>query len=75
MERKYIKKHIDPDSLQKIQAHIDNSDYEVELKIGESKSIECSILFFDLCNFTNISWSITENKILSILQPLFQYIS
>jgi adenylate cyclase len=68
MPRPQFTRHIDP---REIQAHIAQSG-SYDLKIGEYNPHECAVLFFDLCNFTNISWSLSTDQILSILQPFFE---
>jgi adenylate cyclase len=68
MARRYFTKSLDASA---IHAHISPSDYGTEIKLGEHVSHECSVIFFDLNNFTNISWSLTTTQVMSIIQPLF----
>jgi len=69
--RRYFKKHLDASQLQEIQAHITPDDLGTEIALGQYVNHECSIIFFDLVNFTNISWSLTTDQVMRITQPLF----
>ena len=69
MARRYFQRHIDPDVLQK---HIDPGDYGTEIELGEYIPHECAVVFFDLVNFTNISWSLTTPRLMSVLKPFFE---
>ena len=75
MARRYFNKHIDANQLQEVQAHIAPGDYGTDLVLGQHVNHECSIVFFDLVNFTNISWSLTTSQVMSTIQPLFQKVS
>jgi class 3 adenylate cyclase len=68
MARRFFTKHID---LTQFQEHVSPTDYGSEIELGKYVSHECSILFFDLVNFTNISWSSPNDLVFSILDSLF----
>lgn len=72
-KRRYFTKSIDPDQLATIQQrHISSSDYGTDIALGEYAEHQCSIVFFDLVNFTNISWGLQRKEIFDILHPLFK---
>ena len=72
MARKFFIRHIDPTQLLE---HISSSDYSTEIELGKYVTNECSIIFFDLVNFTNISWSTPNELIFSILNSLFSKVT
>jgi class 3 adenylate cyclase len=58
-----------------IKLHIDPGDIGRDINLGEKIDHECAIVFFDLCKFTSISFTLSTEKVLQILQELFKYIS
>lgn len=60
--------------MAQIQA-MSSATASTQVPLGESEGHDCAVVFFDLCNFTNISWTMERSTILSILQDLFQYVS
>jgi len=75
MPRRYFKKHLTDSQIQQIQTVFSSLDYGTDIKLGEAYKHDCAVVFFDLCNFTNISWTIGESTILEILQELFRFTS
>jgi len=74
MERRYFKKHLTESQIQQINEHIEGS-FLTNINLGEKATHDCAIVFFDLCNFTNISWTLTGDQIMNILQDLFKKVS
>jgi adenylate cyclase len=68
MPRRVFYKRLDP---QQVQSHVSPDDYGTGIDLGQYSRHECAVVFFDLVNFTNISWSLTTDELMSILQPLF----
>lgn len=75
MKKVYFKKHLTESQLQSIQAHIVPSHLQTNIGLGKKVNHSCAVVFLDLCNFTNISRSISTDKILEILQTLFKKVS
>lgn len=75
ISRRYFKKHLTNEQTQQLLAHIDGSAFATEIPLGAKVDHDCAIIFFDLCNFTNISWGLSTTKILEILQDMFQFVS
>jgi class 3 adenylate cyclase len=75
LPRRYFKKHIDPNQFPPIQEPTGPLDLGTDIELGQYERRECAIAFFDLVNFTNISWSLNINQVMTIIQPLFQKIS
>ena len=75
MPRRYFKKHLTESQIQQLQGVVSSSDFATDVKLGEAFDHDCAVVFFDLCNFTNISWTLSRSEILEILQDLFKFIS
>lgn len=75
ISRRYFKKHLTSEQTQQLVAHVDGSAFATELPLGAKVDHDCAVIFFDLCNFTNISWSLPSGKILEIIQDLFGFVS
>jgi class 3 adenylate cyclase len=72
--RRYFHKHITTEQSQQLLDHIDHSYYATEIPLGTRVEHDCVVVFFDLCNFTNISWSLTTVQVLAIIQELFVFV-
>jgi class 3 adenylate cyclase len=73
--KRYFRKHLTPEQTQQLLAHIEGGGYSTDLLLGDKVDHDCSIICFDLCNFTNVSWGLSTETILKILQELFQFMS
>ena len=74
MNRRYFKKHLTDSQIQLLTDHVDAS-FSTDIEIGKKESHDCAIVFFDLCNFTNISWTLPPNQVMDIIQSLFKKVS
>ena len=72
--KKIFRKHLTQEQLDVLNEHIDSSSVG-RIGLGQKDGHRCSIMFCDLCNFTNISWGLTSDIILDILQDFFHYCS
>jgi len=75
MGRRYFKKHLADSQIGELQRHIEGSDYWTPIELGKTETHDCAVVFFDLCNFTNISWSLSKSDIMVILQTFFEFTS
>jgi class 3 adenylate cyclase len=75
LSRRYFRRHLTSEQTEALLKHIDASSLATDIPLGAKVDHDCSIIFFDLCNFTNISWSISTDRILEILQDLFGFVS
>lgn len=75
MSRRYFTKHLTQEQLHQIQSVFSSEDYGTGIDLGEAIDHDCAVVFFDLCNFTNISWTLDTTRILNILQDLFHFVS
>jgi class 3 adenylate cyclase len=75
MSSPHYTKHLTGAQLAEIQLHIDPGDIGVNIELGKKIDHECAIAFFDLCGFTAISFKLSTEQTLAILQGLFKYIS
>lgn len=69
-----FRKHLTQEQINVLNEHINLSSVR-NIGLGQKTSHKCSIMFCDLCNFTNISWGLEPDVILNILQEFFQYCS
>lgn len=75
MKRIYYKKQLNETQVELLEKHISQSYFIQPLELGKIAYIGCSIIFIDLCNFTNISWTLKNEETMQILQPLFRFVS
>lgn len=68
-------KHITASHLPQVRLHIDPGDIGRNINLGEKVDHDCAIAFFDLCKFTSISFTLSTDQVLKIIQELFKYIS
>ena len=73
MYRRYFTRHITPQQVAELNQLIGSADLSTDIKLGEYTEHDCSLVFVDLCNFTNISWSLSTKTIMGILQDLFDF--
>lgn len=73
--RRYFKKHLTPDQIQVFRSLADDDAFSTDVALGDKSDHDCAVVFFDLCNFTNISWTLPRKEVLDILQNLFQFVS
>jgi class 3 adenylate cyclase len=72
--RRHFTKHLTSEQTQQLLAHIDGSYFSSDIPLGTKVDHDCAVVFFDLCNFTNISWSLTTSQVLAIIQELFLFV-
>lgn len=72
---RYFKKHLTAEQTQQLLAHVDGSYLASDIPLGAKIEHDCTVVFFDLCNFTNISWSLTTTQVLAIVQELFAFVA
>ena len=75
MKRRYFKKHLTDEQQHQLLAHIEGSGLATDIELGKHVDHNCSVVFFDLCDFTRISWSLANGQVIAILQALFGHIS
>jgi class 3 adenylate cyclase len=73
--RVVFRKHITPAQIAALSGPAYSFQPRNEIKLGEKVDFDCAVVFFDLCNFTNISFSLPNETVLKILQDVFSYIS
>jgi adenylate cyclase len=75
MSHRFFKKKLSPSQVDLFAKHIDQSALTLDIELGKKEEHECAVTFFDLFNFTNISWTISTSQTLKILQELFEYVA
>lgn len=73
MNRRFFKRHITQQQIAELNQLVESADYATDIRLGEYTEHDCAIVFVDLCNFTNISWSLPTKTIMGILQDLFEF--
>jgi adenylate cyclase len=66
-----FRRRISPDQSAWLTRHIQPDAITYDLAIGEKENHSCAIVFFDLCNFTNISATLKIEQVIEIIQRLF----